>query len=207
MIPVQFITHANERYSYLQSALLALEGGCKWIQLRMKDATDEEVSSVAKELKKHCTNHDAILIIDDRVQLAKQLEVDGVHLGKEDMPIEEARQILGEGFIIGGTANTMDDVRRLCQAHVDYIGLGPFRYTATKKNLSPILGLDGLAHIVRTMQNEGLRKPVCAIGGIGLEDVPSIMGTGVNGIAVSGAILQSDSPSAMMRSFLEAPAK
>ena len=103
MISLQFITHQTERYSYLESARMALEGGCKWIQLRMKDALLEEVEAVALQLKPLCKEHEAILILDDHVELAKKLEVDGVHLGKKDMPIDQARQILGEAFIIGRT--------------------------------------------------------------------------------------------------------
>ena len=98
MISLQFITHQTERYSYLESARMALEGGCKWIQLRMKDAPLEEVEAVALQLKPLCKEHEAILILDDHVELAKKLEVDGVHLGKKDMPIDQARQILGEAY-------------------------------------------------------------------------------------------------------------
>ena len=99
MISLQFITHQTERYSYLESARMALEGGCKWIQLRMKDAPLEEVEAVALQLKPLCKEHEAILILDDHVELAKKLEVDGVHLGKKDMPIDQARQILGEALL------------------------------------------------------------------------------------------------------------
>ena len=102
MISLQFITHHTEKYSYLDSARMALEGGCKWIQLRMKEAPLEEVEAVALQLKPMCKEHDAILILDDHVELAQKLEVDGVHLGKTDMPVAEARQLLGEAFIIGG---------------------------------------------------------------------------------------------------------
>ena len=84
MISLQFITHRTERYSYFESARMALEGGCKWIQLRMKDAPLDEVEAVALQLKPLCKEHEAILILDDHVELAKKLEVDGVHLGKKD---------------------------------------------------------------------------------------------------------------------------
>ena len=99
MVSLQFITHQTERYSYLESARMALEGGCKWIQLRMKEAPLEEVEAVALQLKPLCKEHEAILVLDDHVELARKLEVDGVHLGKKDMPIDQARQILGEAFI------------------------------------------------------------------------------------------------------------
>lgn len=136
MISLQFITHRTERYSYFESACMALEGGCKWIQLRMKDAPLDEVEAVALQLKPLCKEHEAILILDDHVELAKKLEVDGVHLGKKDMPIDQARQILGEAFIIGGTANTFEDVLLHYRAGADYLGIGPFRFTTTKQNLS-----------------------------------------------------------------------
>ena len=125
MISLQFITHQTERYSYFESARMALEGGCKWIQLRMKEAPLEEVEQVALQLKPLCKEHEAILVLDDHVELVKKLEVDGVHLGKKDMPIDQARQILGEAFIIGGTANTFEDVVQHYRAGADYLGIGP----------------------------------------------------------------------------------
>lgn len=205
MISLQFITHRTERYSYPESARLALEGGCKWIQLRMKEASPEEVEAVALQLKPLCKAHDAILILDDHVELAKKLEVDGVHLGKTDMPIAEARQLLGEAFIIGGTANTFEDVEMHYRAGADYVGIGPFRYTATKKNLSPILGLDGYASILSQMKQADIVLPTVAIGGITYKDIPAIIDTGVNGIALSGTILQAEDPVEETRRILSIP--
>lgn len=194
MLKLQFITHQTERYSYLDSARMALEGGCKWIQLRMKEAPLDEVERVALELKPLCKQHDALLVLDDHVELTKKLEVDGVHLGKNDMPIAEARQVLGEGFIIGGTANTFDDVKAHYLAGADYIGCGPFRFTTTKKNLSPVLGLEGYRSIIARMEKEGIDLPVVAIGGITYDDIPQLLQTGINGIAMSGSILRADDP-------------
>lgn len=194
MLKLQFITHQTEQYSYLDSARMALEGGCKWIQLRMKEAPLDEVECVALELKPLCKQHDALLVLDDHVELTKKLEVDGVHLGKNDMPIAEARRVLGEGFIIGGTANTFDDVKAHYQAGADYIGCGPFRFTTTKKNLSPVLGLEGYRSIIARMEEEGIDLPVVAIGGITYDDIPQLLQTGINGIAMSGSILRADDP-------------
>lgn len=194
MLKLQFITHQTERYSYLDSARMALEGGCKWIQLRMKEASLDEVERVALELKPLCKQHDALLVLDDHVELTKKLEVDGVHLGKNDMPIAEARRVLGEGFIIGGTANTFDDVKAHYLAGADYIGCGPFRFTTTKKNLSPVLGLEGYRSIIARMEEEGIDLPVVAIGGITYDDIPQLLQTGINGIAMSGSILRADDP-------------
>jgi thiamine-phosphate pyrophosphorylase len=194
MVCLQFITHQTERYSYLESARIALEGGCKWIQLRMKDVSLEEVEAVALQLKPLCKEHEAMLILDDHVELTKKLEVDGVHLGKKDMSIDQARQILGEAFIIGGTANTFEDVVQHYRAGADYLGIGPFRFTTTKKNLSPVLGLEGYVAIMSQMKEANIELPVVAIGGITAKDIPAILRTGVNGIAMSGTILRAENP-------------
>ena len=199
MIPVQFITHRNERFGYVDGARMALEGGCKWIQLRMKGATDDEVRAAAAAIQPLCKQHEAVFVIDDRVALAKELKADGVHLGKNDMPVGEARHVLGEDFIIGGTANTFEDIERLHREGADYIGCGPFRFTTTKQNLAPVLGLEGYFTLVNRMRAAGILLPVVAIGGIRFEDIPDIMRTGVRGIAVSGAVLGAPDPVAEMR--------
>ena len=199
---VQFITHYNERYSYLDSVRIALEGGCRWIQLRMKDTPTEDILPIAKETLTLCRQYEATFIIDDHVELAKQIKADGVHLGKLDMPITEARSILGKNFIIGGTANTLEDIRMHYEAGADYIGCGPFRFTTTKKNLSPVLGLEGYREIVRKMKMEGIDLPIVAIGGIEKEDIPSLMGTGITGIALSGSILRAEHPKEEMKEII-----
>lgn len=191
---LQFISHQNEKMSYLDGIREALAGGCKWIQLRMKGATDEEVRPIALKVKEWCKEQNATFLIDDRVQLVKELQVDGVHLGKNDMPIAEARKILGDDFIIGGTANTFEDVKAHYEAGADYIGCGPFRFTTTKEKLSPILGLEGYREIIQKMKAENIDIPIVAIGGITKEDIPDIMKTGVNGIALSGCILNAQNP-------------
>ncbi len=191
---LQFITHYTERYTYYDSARMALEGGCRWIQLRMKDAPTDEVEREARRVQDLCRHYHATFIIDDHVELVKKLKADGVHLGKKDMPVAEARHLLGNGFIIGGTANTFDDIKMHHAAGADYIGCGPFRFTATKKNLSPILGLEGYRSITRQMKDADIRLPLVAIGGITCEDIPSILQTGVTGIALSGTILRANNP-------------
>ena len=191
---VQFITHYTDQYTYLDSVRFALEGGCRWIQLRMKDTPTEDILPIAKETLTLCRQYEATFIIDDHVELAKQIKADGVHLGKLDMPISEARSILGKNFIIGGTANTFEDILEHHKAGANYIGCGPFRFTTTKKNLSPVLGLEGYREIVRKMKMEGIDLPIVAIGGIEKEDIPSLMGTGITGIALSGSILRAEHP-------------
>lgn len=200
---LQYISHFTPQISYAEGIRMALEGGCRWIQLRMKDAPAEEIIACAEEVLPLCRRHGAKFLLDDHVELVRQLGADGVHLGKNDMPVDEARKILGPDIIIGGTANTIEDIIQLHKQGADYIGCGPFRFTTTKKNLSPILGLDGYKSIVLKMKELGIDLPIVAIGGITVEDIPAVMGTGVSGIALSGAILGAPDPVEMTARIIE----
>ena len=122
---LQFITHYTEQYGYADAARLALEGGCRWIQLRMKDASPEEWMRTGAEVEALCRRYSATFILDDHVEWVDILHADGVHLGKSDMPIDEARRLLGQDRIIGGTANTLEDVMLHATRGADYIGCGP----------------------------------------------------------------------------------
>lgn len=201
---IQFITHSNERYDHVEGAKLALQGGCRWIQLRMKDAMEIDFLRAAKKIRRLCDEYHATFILDDHVEWVGLTGADGVHLGKNDMPVDEARKMLGRNRIIGGTANTFDDVERLFRRGADYIGCGPFRFTTTKKNLSPVLGLEGYRSITAQMKAHDIQLPIVAIGGILHQDIPAIMQTGVTGIAVSGAILNAENPVEEMRLFISA---
>ena len=199
---VQFITHFTERYSYLDSVRIALEGGCRWVQLRMKNTDENNIYPIALQVQKMCKEYDATFIIDDHVEIARKVQADGVHLGKLDMSISEARKILGKDFIIGGTANTFEDIKSHHEAGADYIGCGPFRYTTTKSNLSPILGLEGYRQIISQMRDADMQIPVVAIGGITKKDIPELMQTGISGIALSGSILRAENPIEEMKKII-----
>lgn len=200
---LQFITHQTDRYSYADSARLALEGGCRWIQLRMKGSSPDEILRTGTEIQQLCRRYGATFIIDDQVEIARELKADGVHLGKKDMPVAEARSLLGREYIIGGTANTFEDVAEHHRAGADYIGCGPFRFTTTKQGLAPLLGLEGYRRILGEMQRQGIPVPVIAIGGITYNDITDILATGVQGIALSGTILQAADPVAETRRLLQ----
>ncbi|WP_308276008.1 thiamine phosphate synthase [Prevotella sp.] len=200
---IQFITHSNTRYDYVEGARLALEGGCRWIQLRMKDAQEVDFLLAAKQIGAMCKEYGATFILDDHVEWVGITGADGVHLGKNDMPVDEARNQLGANRIIGGTANTFEDVERLWRQGANYIGCGPYRFTTTKKNLSPVLGLDGYRHIISKMKAHDINLPVVAIGGILQSDIKDVMATGVSGIAVSGAILNAENPVEEMKRFID----
>lgn len=200
---IQFITHSNSRYGYVEGARLALEGECRWIQLRMKDAEEAEFLSAAKQIAAMCKEYGATFLLDDHVEWVEQTGADGVHLGKNDMPVDEARKILGANRIIGGTANTFEDVERLWRQGANYIGCGPYRFTTTKKNLSPVLGIEGYRCIIGQMKEHGINLPVVAIGGILQPDIKDVMATGVSGIAVSGAVLNAENPAKEMKRFVD----
>ena len=174
---LQFITHPSENMTILEEIENVVAGGCKWVQLRMKDADKEEIKAVARKAKEICKKNDVILVIDDYADIAKELELDGVHLGKKDMPVDEARKLLGEEFIIGATANSFEDIEALRHTDIDYIGLGPFRFTSTKKNLSPVIGIEGYAEIMRRKAESSINLPIVAIGGICYDDINDIRKT------------------------------
>ena len=198
-LQLQFITHQTARYSYIDSVRIALEGGCRWIQLRMKNVSDSLFEDTAIVVQRICREYDATFIIDDNVLLAKRIGADGIHLGKNDMPVYEARKILGDDYIIGGTVNTFEDiVTTLRTATPDYFGCGPFRYTTTKQNLAPTLGIEGYSDIIHLMRMHNIKTPIIAIGGITRADIPSLMACGMDGIALSSSILNADNPTREM---------
>ncbi len=200
---LQFITHQTDRYDTIQGALLALQGGCRWIQLRMKTAPHDEILRNAIVLKRLCWDFGATLIIDDHVDICLMVDADGVHLGKEDMDPEKARIVLGKDKIIGGTANTFADVQLLAAKGVDYIGLGPYRFTETKKKLSPVLGLEGYRSVLENCKKLQLEVPVIAIGGLRDRDFHALLETGVAGVALSSSILSAVDPKAETKRLIQ----
>ena len=141
---LQFITNTQSPASPAEQIKGVIAGGCRWVQIRMKEASDEEIEKVVAEVKPLCLETETFLLLDDRVELAKRLDVGGVHLGKEDMLPSKARMLLGPAAVIGVTANTLDDIKAVRSLDIDYIGMGPYASTQTKKNLAPILGLEGI---------------------------------------------------------------
>lgn len=201
---LQYITNTDCGVSVPEQVRGVLAGGCRWIQVRMKDATDEEIEQVVTEIKPLCLEVEAFLILNDRVELAKKLDVGGVHLGRMDMLPAQARNILGPAATIGVTANTIDDIIAVRSLDVDYIGIGPYRETTTKKNLAPMLGLEGIKRVSEEMEQNGIEFAHVAVGGIRLEDVAPLMETGISGLAVSGAIAKATNIKLATEQFLAA---
>lgn len=189
---LQYISQGDTIKEQLYNIQQALDSGCDWIQMRFKNQKAKKLFVLAEAVHFLCEEYLANFIINDDVHLAEQISADGVHLGLTDMSIIEARAILGKTKIIGATANTYEDVLNHIDNGCDYIGLGPFQFTKTKDNLSPILGLEGYISIINKLNSTQKETPIYAIGGITSENVEALMETGIHGIAVSGIITNSD---------------
>lgn len=182
---LHYISQGATPKEHLENIQNACQSGAELVQLRLKNISDKKILKAAEEAREITNHYQTRLIINDHYKVGKAIKADGVHLGKTDACPTEARKHLYTWQIIGGTANTLEDCKVLLEKQVDYIGLGPFRFTNTKENLSPVLGLNGYLTILEELQTE---TPIIAIGGITLEDVTAILDTGVSGIATSGEI-------------------
>jgi thiamine-phosphate pyrophosphorylase len=196
---LNFITMDDAPFGHREQVEQACLAGIRWIQLRMKRAADKEFLETALAAREICNTFGATLIVNDRIDIALRAGADGVHLGNEDEAIDEARGRLGQESIIGGTANSIQDIHDHCRKGADYIGLGPFRYTTTKKKLSPVLGLPGFREIMTQLKAEGIDVPIVAIGGIRADDLPDLLKTGIYGIAFSGLLVQALDKNALVR--------
>jgi len=200
---LQYISQGDTVKEQLYNIHQALDHGCDWIQLRFKNQKINKSFALAEAVHFLCEEYLANFIVNDDVHLAEHIAADGVHLGLTDMSIPEARTILGNTKIIGATANTLEDVLSHINNGCDYIGLGPYQFTKTKANLSPILGLGGYQSILNQLNPKQKEIPIYAIGGITLENVDDLVATGIHGIAVSGIITHSDHKSKIITELNE----
>lgn len=186
---MQYISQGETLEEQEQNIKNALENGADWIQVRWKNASASSLLTLSEIAVQWCRKYQAVSIINDSIAIAKQTGADGVHLGLKDESIAKARAMLGADKIIGGTANTLDDVRQRILEGCNYIGLGPFRFTATKEKLSPILGLEGYRKIFQVLALENSsHPPIYAIGGIKPSDFEALTQVGLYGIALSKAV-------------------
>ena len=184
---LHYISQGNTPEDHLKHIQKACTYGAELVQLRLKNTPKDIILKTAEKARTITSHFQTRLIINDHYKIAKAVNADGVHLGKTDACPTVAREFLGNGFIIGGTANTLDDCIKLIDKNINYIGLGPFRFTKTKANLSPILGLEGYQNTIQALHT---KTPIIAIGGIAESDIKHLLNIGVHGIAMSGAITQ-----------------
>ncbi|MEW7278848.1 thiamine phosphate synthase [Aquimarina sp. 2201CG1-2-11] len=182
---LHYISQGSSPKEHIENIQKACTSGSELVQLRLKDISEKKILKLAKEAREITAHFQTRLIINDHYKIAKEIKADGVHLGKTDSCPTIARKYLYTWQIIGGTANTLEDCEALIAKEIDYIGLGPFRFTTTKDNLSPVLGVHGYTAIMASLQT---KTPIIGIGGITIEDVTNILETGISGIAVSGEI-------------------
>lgn len=191
---LMYVTQGKTIMAVQHEIKQVLDGGCQWIQIRMKEAPLKNIEALVLWALPRCIAHNAILLVNDYPRVAYVAGAHGVHLGKDDMSVALAKTILPHTKIVGGTANRIDDLERLHAQNVDYAGIGPFRFTETKQRLSPLLGIDGYRLLMDEMGRRGIQLPFVAIGGITLSDIPHIRRLGIPGIAVSGLIAHAADP-------------
>ena len=181
-----YITGKGSNEEVLYSMRDFCRAGGQWVQLRVKEKPFKELLEIATQARSICSHYNAKLIINDHPDIARAVNAFGVHLGKSDMTASKAREVLYEHQVIGSTCNTWEDVERILEeGKSDYIGLGPFRYTKTKENLSPVLGLDGVRAIQERLQLLDHKLPIVSVGGIEETDLEDIFSSGIHGVAVS----------------------
>lgn len=183
--PVMALTQDGLAVSHANQARGLTAAGVRWIQLRMKNAPPDAWLATAREVVALCHDADALCTINDGVDIALASGADGVHLGSLDEAWAGARARLGPEKLLGGTVNNPDDARRAAAAGVlDYVGIGPLRFTATKRKLAPVLGLEGITSLLPLL--EGL--PAWAIGGVQPADLSALRRAGLAGVAVSSSL-------------------
>ncbi|MHC9088194.1 thiamine phosphate synthase [Tenacibaculum sp. IMCC1] len=199
---LHYITQGKTPEEHIENVQRACASGAEWVQLRLKNLDPKTILETAQKAREITSHFQTRLIINDYYKVAKEIKADGVHLGKTDTCPLKAKEYLGDLYIVGGTANTLEDCKMLLEKKVDYIGLGPYQFTETKKNLSPVLGTTGYQMLLEELKTT---TPIIAIGGITIEDVSEVINTGVYGVAVSGAITQNFNSIPTFHKILKAP--
>ena len=182
---LHYISQGKSPKEHLENMQKACSSGAELVQLRLKNVSEKKYLKIAQEAREITSHFQTRLIVNDDYKIAKIVKADGVHLGKSDVEPMIARKQLYTWQLIGGSANTLEDCETLISKEVDYISLGPFRFTATKEKLPPILGLNGFTAIMNILNTT---TPILGVGGITTDDVKEILKTGITGIAVSGGI-------------------
>lgn len=190
-------TIVQSRYSHVDLARMAIEGGADTIQFRQKKGTSLELYNNAEAIITLCRDAGVTMIVDDRIDIAFAVDADGVHLGQKDIPIPVARKLLGENKLIGGSATDFDELKKVIDSGADYVGFGPVFGTMSKENPGKPKGIDFMKKVV-----ERTSIPVVAIGGIKPPHVEPLLSIGIQGVAVISAICCEPDPEAATREFM-----
>lgn len=187
---LQYITDNKSKISVQDQVKSVIEGGCRWIQVATAGATDEDLKKIIGDILPLCIEKEAFLLLESRVDLAKELNVGGVFLNEGDTPCSKARMELGPAAVIGVGVSSMADVLKVSALDIDYFTLLPFRSEDSSEASS--LGIEGVRNIIDEMKKQEVNIPHVAAGGIKLDDVAALVEAGVNGIAVSEAIADAE---------------
>jgi thiamine-phosphate pyrophosphorylase len=179
-------------------AQILLDAGVKIMQLRLKNASSRDFLAAARLLSRLCRERRAMLIVNDRADIAKLADAAGVHVGQEDLPLEAARQIVGAGKVVGVSTHTIEQARAAEQGGADYIGFGAI-YPGGLKNVRNPQGLERLRE-VRT----AVRLPIVAIGGITEASMPEVLGAGADAAAIISDVIYAPDIAAKVRAILSA---
>ena len=189
----------QQRFSHYELARMAIEGGADTIQFRQKAGAIRHKLHAARETALVCKQMNTPLIVDDHLDIMLAVNAEGIHLGRTDFPVRDARRILGPNKIIGATANSMKEALAAGEEGVDYIGFGPIYHSTSKANLASIQGIETLREVCAAVV-----QPVIAIAGITVDRVEEVFEAGAHGIAVMTAVSTQDDPLASTRAFRDA---
>jgi thiamine-phosphate diphosphorylase/hydroxyethylthiazole kinase len=195
-----------EGTTFLNQVRLAIEGGVTIVQLRAKNGSDDEVEELALQVQDLCKEYGVTFIINDRIELAKKINPDGVHIGQEDLPYLEAKKILGEDKIIGLSTGTVEEAKQAGELNVDYVGIGAAYSTSTKKLKRLPIGPRGIGEV---LSHVPANIPACAIGGISLSNLKDTLdqigevanNRKLNGIAIASALMADQDPKVSASAF------
>ena len=198
---IMCLTHDEVGLSHEEQAERLCRAGARWIQVRHKGDTLEDWTRLARDVVEVCRSFGAVCIVNDSVDVALASGADGVHLGKMDEGWTSARARLGRSLLLGGTVNNVEDAGRVLEAGcLDYVGIGPLRYTATKKKLAPVLGVAGVRSLVAMLDG----VPAWVIGGVEPADLPELRALGAAGAAVSSGLFRGGQVAANFREYATA---
>jgi thiamine-phosphate pyrophosphorylase len=180
-----------------------LAGGARFLQVRAKSASGADFLKICEAVVARAHASGAIVIVNDRADVARFAGADGVHVGQDDLPPAMVRQVLGGRAVVGYSTHTIEQVRAASRLPVDYIAVGPIFATTSKETGFSAVGT-ALVHRARTLLSEaGLDTPIVAIGGITLESAPSVIEAGATSVAVISDLLSTGDPAARVRAYLK----
>ena len=200
---LHFITHDIPQHSHIEQVEIACQAGAKWIQYRCLTKGDEELLADINVIGEICDDWGTTLIVTDHIHLKGKGDIQGFHFENLNADFLALRKELGDGFTLGGSANTLEHLIRLAKEGADYAGFGPFKVSTTKPNDFGLIDLESYSKAVKELERLNIEMPILAVGGINLADVRPLLNSAVYGIAVSSAVNQAENMNAAFQYFYD----